>query len=196
MKYYELVAKSNIINQVPLYYNGEKLPASSAADIVMLRVTLNTILQEKQKFLEEALSKLKKEGFDERARDVEEMKKVKSILQALEEWKEGDKDNEGNEIPKPEKPSEEAIKKAEETALIEEDFNKEKEELISAYEEITKKQFVEDIEFTKGISRETWESVYNMIGVENTIKFTYPNSKEVDLNNEIFLQYLGELIIK
>lgn len=193
MKFFEFIAKSNIINQVPLYYNGEKLPASSAADIVMLRVTMNTILQEKQKFLEDSLSKLKKEGFDERARDVEEMRKVRDILQTLEEWKEGTKDSEGKEIPKPEKPSEESIKKAEKTALIEEDFNKEKEELISAYEEITKKQSTEDIEFNKGISKETWESVYNMLG-ESTIKFTYPNNKEVDLSSDIFLQYLGELI--
>lgn len=195
MKYFEILAKSNVVNQIPLCYNGIKLDPDTAANVVLLKVAYNKVIEDKKTENNEAIKALKKEGFDERAVAISEMKKTFEMIKSCEEWHEGVVDSEGKEIKKPEMPSEESIKKAEETKLLEEDFIKEEKELIEAANKVYEKSLLEDIIFNKGLSKEDWKNIYEMLGVEGTISIKFMNREEpVDLDKSLFLQYIGELI--
>lgn len=195
MKYFEIIAKSNIVNQIPLCYDGIKLDSDTAANIVLLKVAYNKIIEDKKNENNEAIKALKKEGFDDRATAINEMKKTFKAIKDYEEWYEGMLDSDGKEIKKPEMPSEESIKKAEETKLTEEEFNKEEKELIEAANKVYEKSMLEEITFNKGISKQDWKNIYEMLGVTGTISIRLMNRDEpVELDKEIFLQYIGELI--
>ena len=45
MKYYELIGKANLANQIPLAYGEKKLSADSAAEVVLLKVHFNSALE-------------------------------------------------------------------------------------------------------------------------------------------------------
>lgn len=195
MKYFEIIAKSNIVNQIPLCYDGTKLDSDTAANIVLLKVAYNKIIEDKKNENNEAIKALKKEGFDDRATAINEMKKTFKAIKDYEEWHEGMLDSDGKEIKKPEMPSEESIKKAEETKLTEEEFNKEEKELIEAANKVYEKSMLEEITFNKGISKQDWKNIYEMLGVTGTISIRLVNRDEpIELDKEIFLQYIGELI--
>lgn len=195
MKYFELLTKSNLVNHIPLCYNGIKLDPNTAANVVLLKVAYNKLVEDKKNENNEAIKALKNEGFDERAVAINEMRKTFDLIKDYNEWYEGKLDSEGNEVKKPEMPSEEAIKKAEESKLLEEDFIKEEKELIEAANKVYEKSLLEDIEFNKGLNKEDWKNIYEMLGVEGTISVKIMNSeKSIDLDKSIFLQYIGELI--
>jgi hypothetical protein len=140
MTYLEIISKSNLVNQIPLTYNGVKLPSETAANIVLLKVSYNSLMTELHKSLEDILKNLKKEGYDDRAYKVEFMYDTENKLKKYEEWYEGMVDDEGKEVKQPTKPTEEDIKKAEETRATLKEFEEEKKELIETYEKAALKK--------------------------------------------------------
>lgn len=196
MKYYELLAKANLANQIPLYYGEAKLSADTAAEVVLLKVRFNSIKSKMQEILKEAIEKLKKEGFDERANSIDFMYRIDSTLKAIEEWEEGKLDDDGKPIKKPKSPSEEDIAKANEYRKLEKEYLEEVKELNEVYDKAANKQLFEDIEFSYGLSRQAWKDIYNMLGTEGKINFTYTNGKSKEIHINDFIQYLGELIVE
>ena len=194
MKYYELLSKSNLVNQIPLVFNGIKLPADTAANIVLLKVSYNNAIEDLRKEQEEILKNLKKEGFDDRLHSIEEMESVDARIKAFNEWTEDLTDDKGNKVEKPKYPTEEEINKANETRKISVEFEKEKEELSEVYEKAIQKKYFEDVKLDKGITKEDWKNIYNIIGTDSTIEFKYPNGSSKEINGIHFLQYIGELI--
>lgn len=194
MKYYELLSKSNLVNQIPLVFNGIKLPADTAANIVLLKVSYNNAIEDLRKEQEEILKNLKKEGFDDRLHSIEEMESVDARIKAFNEWTEDLTDKEGNKVEKPTYPTEEEINKANETRKISIEFEKEKEELSEVYEKAIQKKYFEDVKLDKGITKEDWKNIYDIIGTDSTIEFKYPNGSSKEINGIHFLQYIGELI--
>lgn len=194
MNFYELLSKNTLVNQIPLVFNGIKLPAETAANVVILKVSFNNAIENLKKEQEEILKNLKKEGFDDRLRSVEEMYSVEERAKKCEEWVEGSLDSEGKEIPKPEAPSESELAKAKETRSTLEDFNKEQQELFEVYEKALQKKYLEEVELDKGISKEDWKNIYDIIGVDATIDYRYPNGTNKEISGMQFMQYVGELI--
>lgn len=191
MKYYELIGKANLANQIPLAYGEKKLSADSAAEVVLLKVHFNSALENMKESLDEVVKNLKKEGFDERSSAIEEMKKVDATLKAISEWEDGKSEGE-----KPKMPTEEEIAKAEETRKTEEDFNKELLELSEVYNKAANKQMFEDVDFKYGLSKDAWKNIYDMLGTDDEIDFIFANGTSKKIKTIQFIQFLGELIIE
>lgn len=196
MKYYEFLAKTSLINQIPLTYNGKSLNANTAVNVVLLKVKNNKAIEEVNTTINDALKELKKEGYDDREAAIKEMNRVFELVEKANNWKEGDIDNEGNLIPKPTMPSKEDIKKAEETKGTEEAFKEEQKELIIKYNNLYSKKLQEEVAFGNGISKEDWKSIYDMIGTEGEIEYKYSDNNIVPIPTSLFLQYIGELIVE
>lgn len=194
MKYYELITKNTLVGQIPLMFNGRKLQSEVAANVVILKVGYNNAVQEMKKELEEIQKGLQKDGYEDRSRAYQEMLEVDKKVEKHNSWKEGDVDSEGKAIEQPKMPSAEELERAEETRKTEKEFLKEVEELNEVYGKAYLKKLQEEVNFTKGLSKDDWKAIYDMIGLEGTIKYQYPNGIEKDIEVSDFIQYVGELI--
>ena len=194
MKYYELITKNSLVGQIPLMYDGRKLNSEVAANVVILKVGYNNAVQEMKKELEEIQKGLQKDGYEDRARAYQEMLEIDKKVEKHNSWKEGEVDSEGKAIEQPKMPSAEELERAEETRKTEKEFLKEVEELNEVYSKAYIKKIQEESNFSKGLSKDDWKAIYDMIGLEGTIKYQYPNGIEREIEVSEFLQYVGELI--
>lgn len=166
MKYNEVVANRNILVNIPLAFEGRKLPKETAASVMLLRVAYQQKVDEFVKTLDEVKKGLKKDGFDERARAVAEMEDVDKRKKASEEW-----DGEGE---RPAMPTDEELKKAEETRATLEDFGKEKKELEEALAEANRKKLEEDAGNMGKLTKDELADLYELLGSEGVFNFVLP----------------------
>lgn len=68
------------------------------------------------------------------------------------------------------------------------------EEVNKVYNEAYLKKLQEESNFFKGITKKDWEAIYEMMGLEGTINYQYPNGTEKEIDLSEFVQYIGELI--
>lgn len=171
MTYEEIFMRRAILSNIPLVFEGRKLGKSEVASVMLMRVAYNKKTEEFNKCMEDVLKGLKKEGFDERAQAIAAMEDVDRRKKAAEEWKEGDKDEAGKPIEKPAMPTEEELKKAEETRKTKDDHDKELAELNENYSEARKKKLEESTTIANGtFTRSEYAEICELIGSEGTIE--------------------------
>ena len=168
MKYNEVVANRNILVNIPLAFEGRRLPKETAASVMLLRVAYQQKVDEFVKTLDEVKKGLKKDGFDERARAVAEMEDVDKRKKASEEWV--------GEGERPAMPTDEELKKAEETRATLEDFGKEKKELEEALSEANRKKLEEDAGKMGKLTKDELADLYELLGSEGVFNFVLPGS--------------------
>ena len=173
MTYNDVFLRRNILLNIPLVFEGNKLPKSTAASVMLLRVAYQNKVDEFIKFLEEAKKGFKKEGFDERAQAVSQMEEIDRRKKAADEWKEG------NEGEKPTMPTAEELEKAEKTRETLEEFNNEKKELEEQIQEAQNKKASETVKMENGsLSKEELADIYDMLGADGDIDYSVPNQVE------------------
>lgn len=102
--YEQALYNSRLVDALPLATEEKKLPAETAASVVMAQVAWATICKTFDENMAEALKQMKKDGFDERAQEITKMEDIDKRVKAHAEW-----DLKGEE---PVKPSEDEIKEA------------------------------------------------------------------------------------
>lgn len=173
MTYNDVFLRRNILLNIPLVFEGNKLPKSTAASVMLLRVAYQNKVDEFIKFLEETKKGFKKEGFDERAQAVSQMEEIDRRKKAADEWKEG------NEGEKPTMPTTEELEKAEKTKETLEEFNKEKKELEEQIQEAQNKKAAETVKIENGsLSKAELADIYDMLGADGDIDYSVPNQVE------------------
>lgn len=188
MTYNTIFQNNNILSNIPLAYEGRKLPKSTAASVMLLRVKYQQKCDEFIKTLQNVQNGLKKEGYEQRAQEVAQMKDVFSRKEKAKQWKA----EYGGE--KPEMPSDEEIEKAEKTkSEILEAFEAEKKEIEEATHEAQEKESVKEVVFKDGkLSKEELADIYEMIGVEGQFNYTMPGTTEgVKVSKEWFLNMIA-----
>ena len=192
MKYSEVYDRNNLLVNIPLSMDGRQLTKGTAASVMLLRVAYGKKIQELENDLQEVLKGLKKEGFDERSQAVAEMERVEAQKKKAEEWKEGDKGE------KPVMPSEEELKKAENTRETLDEYKQEKKELEEAYLEARKKKFEEKVDMKgKTLKREELEDLYDMMGTDGTVNIVVPYLKEpIEVKKENFLEMIAANLVE
>lgn len=196
MTYNDVFLRSNIASNIPLVFEGRKLPKAETASVMLLRVAYSGKVEEYQKCLEEVLKGLKKEGFDDRARAVAEMESVDARAKAAKEWKKGDTDKDGKPAEKPEMPTAEELEKAEKTRETVEEFEKEKKELEEAYMEAQQKKSEEKVDFKNGtLTRAEFEEICELIGTEGDIEVRGFSDTPVKLPKEQFLGMVASKLV-
>lgn len=189
ISYAEAFEKNAIIKNLPLIYDGKKLPKGMSAKVVLVRVQYEKYVKEYEDLMQEVLKQLKKEGYDERAQAISKMEEVFHLKEAFEKWKPGQKDEEGNEINKPEKPSDEDLKDAEKTAETKDEFQKEHEELVAEYTKAREAKSKELVELTeRKFTPEELDSIIEMLGIDGDMKID-----DKTIKKEMFIDVIGSL---
>lgn len=180
MTFAEVLNKSTIVKNIPLIFEGRKLPKGMNSTVILIRVQYEKYVEEFNSLMEKVQKELKKDGFDERTTEIESMKKVFERKKLFEEGKNTENDVE---------PTEEELKKAEETKLKEEDYNTELAELNAEYQKAYLEKLKEEVNFKeRKFSKEELDEIIDLIGTEGDIKIN-DNSvpKEHFINTIAFL---------
>lgn len=196
MTYNEIFSRNNIVSNIPLVYEGRKLGKSEAASVMLVRVAYANKVQEYEKYMEDVLKGLKKEGFDERSQAISEMEDIDRRKKAAEEWKKGDKDANGKPVEKPEMPTKEELEKAEKTRETKEEYDKELKELEEAYGEARKKHGEKDVKFDSKLTRAEYAEICELIGYEGDFEFSsiFTGGKE-RISKEMFLSLIAANLV-
>lgn len=173
MKYNDIFYKKAVLNNIPLVFEGRKLGKSEVASLMLIRVAYDRKTDEFKKFMEDVWKGLKKEGFDERERAVQQMEDVDRRKKAYEEWKDGDKDSDGKPIEKPSMPTKEELEKAEKTRETKADYDKELAEMNESFAEAREKKMNEETTITGGtFTRAEYAEICGLLGSEGDIELT------------------------
>lgn len=172
MTYEEVFYKRVILANIPLVYEGRKLPKSETASVMLMRVACNKIVDEFQEDMRKVEEDLKKEGFSERSQAIAEMEDIDRRKKAAEEWKKGDKDANGKPIEKPGMPTKEELEKAEKTRETKDEYDKELKELEDNLNEIRGRKLKEKVDKkgTYTFSRAEYAEICEVIGYEGDIE--------------------------
>lgn len=188
MKYSELLDENVFIGNIPMMVDGKRLPKQTAANVILLRVELQKKATALTEDMQEVLKGLKKEGFDDRAKAVQEMESVDERVKKCEAWKEGD------EGEKPEMPTAEELKKAEETRAKKADFDAELKEVEEAYTEAYSKKLKEEVSVKGTLNRNDLAEIYEVIGTDGEMDFRRNDGKTVKISKADFLTILAQWV--
>lgn len=197
MTYNDIFFRNRIVANIPLVFEGRKLPKSETASVMLIRVAYNNKVQEFEKDMEEVLKGLKKEGFDDRAHAIAEMESVDARMKAANEWKKGQKGEDGKPVEKPEMPSDEELKKADETRATKEEFEAEKKELEEEYVTARQKRAEQKVEVKNGMfSRSEYAEICEVIGYEGEIEVSGFADVPVKIPREEFLGMIAAHLVQ
>lgn len=192
MTYNDIFLKRAILRNIPIAFEGRKLGKTEVASVMLMRVVYEKKVEEFNKDMEEVLKGLKKEGFDDRAQAIAEMEKVDLQKKTAEEWKEGDKDENGKPIEKPEMPTKEELKKVEETRKTKEDYDKELKELNENYSAAREKKLNESISLqNSSFSHEEYAEICEVIGLEGNIDISGFGKEPIKMPKIDFLEMIA-----
>lgn len=171
MTYNDIFNRRNILVNIPLALDGNRLPKQTAASVMLLRVAYQNKVDEFVKFIQDVQRGLKKEGFDERAQAVAEMKGIDERRRKAEEW-----DGEGEQ---PVMPSKEELERADKTRETLADFEAERRELEDATLEAQRKKAEEKVDMKNGtLTRQELADIYDLLGAEGDIAYSVPGMSE------------------
>lgn len=197
MTYNDIFFRNRIVANIPLVFEGRKLPKSETASVMLIRVAYNNKVQEFEKDMEEVLKGLKKEGFDDRAHAIADMESVDARMKAAKEWKKGQKGEDGKPVEKPEMPSDEELKKADETRATKEEFEAEKKELEEEYVTARQKRAEQKVEVKNGMfSRSEYAEICEVIGYEGEIEVSGFADVPVKIPREEFLGMIAAHLVQ
>lgn len=186
MNYNDIFSRSALLDNIPINDERYKFSPDVVTSVILLRVAY---AREKKLFEEQmvdVLSALKKEGFDKRAQAIQKMEDIFSRMKAHDEW-----DGQGE---RPVKPTDKEISEAEEIRKTAGDFEKEKNELISAYMDAREKKAKEDAGMnSRKLSYEAFMEIVSAIGTHGDIELAgIPMNKA---SKEEFLQAIAENLV-
>lgn len=197
MTYNDIYLKNRIVANIPLVFEGRKLPKSEVASVMLARIAYDKRVQEFEEIKKEIEKGLKKEGFDDRAHAIAEMESVDARVKAAKEWKKGQKGEDGKPVEKPEMPSDEELKKADETRATKEDFEAEIKELKENCEVTIKKKAEEKVEVKNGMfSRSEYAEICEVIGYEGEIEVSGFADVPVKIPREEFLGMIAAHLVQ
>lgn len=171
MTYAEALNKHALVGAIELMANGKRLEKSTAATVMMLKVSFDKIAYEFNDKMKEIVKGLKPEGFDERQRNFAKMQEINSKENATEEEK----------------------KEVEELAKGLEGFEEELSILNDEEQEAYKKLLKEECNVkSASITKDDWANIYEVMGVEGNSKLSIGNEP---LSNEQFLSILAASLV-
>lgn len=187
MTYSEMLFVSNIISNIPVGKEGYTFPDDLSASVFMLQAAYAKQEASMQDFMKDVFDKMKKEGFDDRNKDIQEMKETDEKMEKYNEWLNGDRAEK-----EPEKPTDEQLEKAEKTRGTKEDFDEEYKELEKLYSEAYGKKMKEEApKFTSYISRADYEKIVKALGTFGDIEIEKANKEKQTIGKIDFLRIIA-----
>lgn len=165
MTYDQIFQRNQFLSMFPLGSDNYSFSSNAATAIILLQVEFNKRVQEYEADMQEALKKLKKEGFDDRAKAIAEMEAIDNMVKAYQA------------DPTKPQPTHEDIAKAEEIRKTESDYRNEYEELEKKWIEVRSRKGAEEVpNFNPKLDKKDYEDIVKAIGVVGDMEL--PNVKE------------------
>lgn len=162
MTYNQASEITRIALAIPIAIDGRKLPQDTAASVIMAQVGWSAVMDGYESRMQEALKKMKKEGFDERYAANERMKETDRRKKALDEW--------NGEGEQPAAPTGEELEAAEKTRETAEEFEKELAEVLDLYSEARTKEGEKTVTGApSALTRKELADIIGMLGTEGTV---------------------------
>ena len=140
-----------------------------SAKYIKITESFNALISDAVKALKEKDEKYK--DFDEKAQEFADMERIEAQMAEHDNWQEGQKDADGNEIPRPAMPSDEQIKRAEE--LRERDdreaFYAAFADLKQAEMDLRMKHAADEVDEPSGLTSTELQGILRCVGTEGTI---------------------------
>lgn len=176
MTYAEVINKSSIAKHIPLRVEGRGLPKGMNSSVILVRVQYEKYIEEFNGIMDKVLKQLKKEGYDERISEYQAMQEIYARKKKIED---------GVEEEGLVEPSEEELKKADNTKAKEDEIKAEIKELDEEYSKAYNEKLREEVKINeRKFSKEELDELIEMIGLDGTIKI---NDKEVNKEELIYL---------
>lgn len=167
MTYNEALNKQTLAGAIEIVANGKRLEKGTAATVMLMKVSLDKVINEFQEKMRETVNGLKSEGFDERQQNFARVQELNSKEDATKEEK----------------------KEAEELKKGLEGFEEEMATLNEEVQEAQKKLLQEDCGLKSAtLSKEDLANIYEVMGVEGDSKVRLGDTV---LTNEQFLTILA-----
>lgn len=195
MTYEEILGKRNISSNIPLVYEGRELSREMKATVVLMKVSYDKVAAEFDKDMQEVLKGLKKEGFDDRSRDIQKMEEIDKRKKAFQAWKKGAKDEKGNDIPRPTAPTDEELKEIEKIRETKENYDDECKELDELYRKAYIEKLKETVKFTeRKFSASDLAEIIGMLGTDGDMVLTV-NGIENRIAKEAFISLVAANLV-
>lgn len=191
MTYQDILLCNSLLSSIPFTIDGKNMAAGTVTGVLLCQVAYQNKVKECDEFMQEVLKKLKKEGFDERNQRMQTMASTDKRMQEFNDWKEGDKDSDGNVKPRPIKPTEEELKEADEIRKGKAAFDAELSELDKGYIAAYNEKMKEEVQMSKKLTKDIYEDIVKFIGFIGDIEISGNNGQPLKVSREYFLRMVG-----
>ncbi|WP_290051273.1 hypothetical protein [uncultured Muribaculum sp.] len=140
-----------------------------SAKYTKITESFNALIADAVKALKEKDEKYK--DFDKKAQEFAEMERIEQQISEHDNWQEGQKDADGNEIPRPAMPSDEQVKRAEELRNRDdrEAFYAAYADLKQAEIDLRMKHAADEVDEPSGLSSAELQGILRCVGTEGTV---------------------------
>lgn len=182
MKWSEIISRRNVLFNIPMELGDKSLSGDASADVILTRVAYEKKAEEISSFMQDVMSGLKKDGYDEMERKVSFMRDVEAKMSCELSEKPSDDDvNEADRIRKEILP----------------DYEKKREEIEKSFMSAQEKKMQEETdEPSSFITRKDFSEICGLMGVSGDFDFIIPNAgNQVKMSKTSFLSLLATMVI-
>lgn len=175
MTYSDLFFRKSILDAIPMKKGDKRLSTSAISDVILLRVTYQSQIDNFNNTMQAVLDKLKKDGFDERMRKHSRFEELCKKAEPL---------------------TDEELTEKSELERQEERFNAEFRELDSVYTESFNTKLKEDVPDIRGLSHDTFGAIIEIMDFDEKITLSLFNHNPMEIPQSEFLSMVGYHLVE
>lgn len=193
--------RSLLLKSVPFKQGDRTLDDATATAVLLLSAKYTKITEGFNALISDAVKALKEKDekykdFDKKAQEFAEMERIEQQISEHDNWQEGQKDADGNDIPQPPMPSDEQIKQAEELRNRDdrEAFYSAFADLKQAEMDLRMKHANDEVEEPSGLTSTELQGILRCIGTEGaiTLAVAHPMTGKYEWSKRGFLELLAK----
>lgn len=197
MTYDTLVLSNNLLSNIPVVLGSKQMDSDLYTTITLLQVSYQREITKLDEFMQDVVKKLKKEGFDNRAAKQKKREDIERRISEHDNWQEGQKDAEGDEIPRPAMPSDEEINDAKEIEKDKDAYDKELDELNKAYQKAYMEKMEQEAPKLPKMSRDQYVKLVSFVGLAGDIEYKgIGMEKPTNLDRRHFLTMIAFNVVE
>lgn len=193
--------RSLLLKSVPFKQGDRTLDDATATAVLLLSAKYTKLTESFNALIADAVKALKEKDekykdFDKKAQEFADMERIEAQIAEHDNWTEGQKDADGNDIPRPAMPSDEQIKQAEE--LRERDdreaFYVAFADLKQAEIDLRMKHAADEVDEPSGLTSAELQGILRCIGTEGaiTLAVAHPITGKYEWSKRGFLELLAK----
>ena len=192
--------RSLLLKSVPFKQGDRTLDDATATAVLLLSAKYTKLTESFNALISDAVKTLKEKDdkykdFDKKAQEFAEMERIEAQIAEHDNWQEGQKDADGNEIPRPAMPSDEQIKRAEELRNRDDRkaFYAAYADLKQAEIDLRMKHAADEVDEPSGLTSTELQGILRCVGTEGviTLAVAHPITNKYEWSRREYLELLA-----